>query len=112
MPQAGGRGRPDELNAVCIHDGQVLLADRRLVVSRWNLVTGKSLPLVDFSADEIGVDCALSLSPTRFLLGRRDGTHCSSGRSAERLCGPHADRQWHDDLRLPKCRARHGGCAA
>ena len=40
----------------------------------WNPATGTSLPLVDFSADEIGVDCALSLSPTRLLLGRRDGT--------------------------------------
>jgi hypothetical protein len=56
------------------HDGDVLLADSRLLVSCWNALTGTSRPLVDFSADEIGVDCALSLSPTRLLLGRRDGT--------------------------------------
>jgi hypothetical protein len=52
----------------------VLLADSRLLVSCWNALTGTCRPLVDFSADEIGVDCALSLSPTRLLLGRRDGT--------------------------------------
>jgi hypothetical protein len=56
------------------HDGQVLLADSRLLVSRWNPATDARLPLVDFSADEIGIDCALSISPKRLLLGRRDGT--------------------------------------
>lgn len=55
-------------------DGQVLLVDSRDLVSRWNLAGGTSRPLVDFSDDEIGVDCALDLAPARLLLGRRDGS--------------------------------------
>lgn len=57
-----------------LQDGQVLLVDSRDCISRWPPAGGAARRLVDFSDDEVGVDCALALSPNRLLLGRRDGT--------------------------------------